>query len=379
MAYDPFQRGPHPVGVTTLQWADARRAARRLTVEAWYPATEAHRGQDLDPATQDSYATGGIAGEEGSLSRQPAVRDAARRPGTWPVVLLVHGYAGDRRESTFIGNHLASHGYLVVSADHSGSTHHDIEQIIAAAKAEGRRFIRAEQMPAMIEQRKGDIPFLLDCAIAELGGRADRAGITGASFGGWTSLIAPSLDARIKVSAPMCPSGGETPIYPRGRNYAREALDFPWPKDVATLFMVADRDSWLPLYGELELFGRARGDRRMVVLKRADHNHFVDDIAYGHEWLRQFTLSLVDVEAEGGADWRCIANSIQPYAQLCPQDLAHLCWRGLVAAHMDAHLKGLPEARALLEGDLIGALAERGIDAVEILGAAPARAAGAAA
>ena len=360
MAYDPFQRGSHPVGVTTVEWADAMRTPRRLTVEVWYPATPAHRGQDLDPATQDSYAMGGISGEEGSLSRQTAVRDVARQPGAWPAVLMVHGYAGDRRESTFVGTHLASHGYVVASADHSGSTHHDIEQIINTAKAEGRRFIRAEIMPALIEHRKGDVPFMLDRTIAEFGCQPGRAGITGASFGGWTSLMGPALDPRIKVSAPMCPSGGETPIYPHGRNYARDALDFEWPADVATLFMVADRDSWLPLYGQIELFGKARGNKRMVVLKRADHNHFVDDIAYGHEWLRQFTLSLVDVEAEGGADWRCIANSIAPYAELCTQERAHLCWRGLVAAHMDAHLKGMAEARSLLNSDVIGSLAAPG-------------------
>ena len=47
-----FQRGSHPVGVTTVEWADAKRTPRRLTVEVWYPATPAHRGQDLDPATQ---------------------------------------------------------------------------------------------------------------------------------------------------------------------------------------------------------------------------------------------------------------------------------------------------------------------------------------
>jgi len=369
MEYDPFERGPHPVGVETREWLDSRRS-RKLPVEIWYPATASYQGRDLDPATQDRYAMGGIAGAEGSFSRQSAVRDAARLPGSLPVVLLVHGFAGDRRESTFVGTHLASHGYLVVSADHVGSVHHDIEARIRKAKAEGRRFIRADIMPALIEDRKGDVPFLLDRAIAEFGGRPDRAGITGASFGGWTSLMGPALDPRIKVSAPMCPSGGETPIYPSGRNYAREALNFPWPADVATLFMVADRDSWLPLYGQLDLFGRARGDRRMIVLRRADHNHFVDDIAYGHEWLRQFTLSLVEVEAEGGADWRCIAASIAPYTELCPQDLAHLCWRGLAAAHMDAHLKGLPEARVLLSGDLVGALAARGIDVVEISGSA---------
>src|SRR5262249_52935634 len=154
------------------------------------------------------------------------------------------------------------------------------------------------------------------------------AGITGASFGGWTSLMAPSVEPRIRVVAPMCPSGGKTPIYPGTTNLAREALDFRWPPDVATLFMVADRDSWLPLYGQIALLGRVPGLKRMIVLKGADHNHFVDDIAYGHEWLRQFTLAHAETEA-GGADWRAIAGSIAPYAELCPEEKAHLCWRGL--------------------------------------------------
>ncbi|MCH6555701.1 MAG: hypothetical protein IH797_03700 [Chloroflexi bacterium] len=89
-------------------------------------------------------------------------------------------------------------------------------------------------------------------------------------------VMAPGVEPRIKAIAPMCPSGGETPVYPRGKNYARDALDFAWGPDVATLFMVADRDSWLPLYGQLELFGRVPGAKRMVILRRADHQHFID-------------------------------------------------------------------------------------------------------
>jgi dienelactone hydrolase len=367
MSYDPFQRGPYPVGVTTVEWLDKARD-RPLTVELWYPGTDAHKGQDLAPETRDKFAMGGISGAEGSLAHQAAVRDAARREGDWPIVLLVHGYAGDRRESTFIATHLASHGYRVASADHLGSTHHDIEHIISAAKAEGRHFVRAEIMPTLIAQRKADIPFLLDCAIREFGSRSNRAGLTGASFGGWTSVMGPSLDSRIRVIAPMCPSGGETPIYPRGMNLVREALNFRWPTDVAALFMVADRDSWLPLYGQIELFGRVPGSKRMIVLKRADHNHFVDDIAYGHEWLRQFTLAHALTEA-GGTDWGAIARGIAPYADLCPEETAHMCWRGLCTAHMDAYLKALPAARSLMEGDVVGLLAERGIDTAEICGA----------
>ena len=48
--YDPFARGAHPVGVRTV---DVEVPARSGTVpvEVWYPATDPHVGQDLDPAT----------------------------------------------------------------------------------------------------------------------------------------------------------------------------------------------------------------------------------------------------------------------------------------------------------------------------------------
>ena len=54
MSYDPFARGPHPVGVVTLELSDPARS-RFVPTEVWYPAAESARGQDLDAATQDSY------------------------------------------------------------------------------------------------------------------------------------------------------------------------------------------------------------------------------------------------------------------------------------------------------------------------------------
>ena len=365
MSYDPFERGHLPVGVRTEAWHDEQRN-RALTVEVWYPARDEHRGQDLNEGSQDAFTVEGMSGGDGSRARQAAVRDARPRTETFPAILLVHGYAGHRRESSFMGTHLASHGFLVVSADHAGSTYKDIVSVMESARAEGRQITRAELMPDLFVDRKGDVPFLLDQAVARLGAEPTRMGITGASLGGWTSVMAPGVEPRIKAIAPMCPSGGETPVYPRGKNYARDALDFAWGSDVATLFMVADRDSWLPLYGQLELFGRVPGAKRMVILRRADHQHFIDDIAYGHEFLRDFTRSLADIEAEGSVDWGAIASTIAPYSEMCPGDHAQLCWRGVCAAHMDAQVKQSAAASAFLEGNLVGELAKRGIDAEQI-------------
>jgi hypothetical protein len=44
--YDPFVRGPFPVGVRTIQSFDTGRN-RSFPYEIWYPAAARHQGQDL--------------------------------------------------------------------------------------------------------------------------------------------------------------------------------------------------------------------------------------------------------------------------------------------------------------------------------------------
>src|SRR5258708_18494664 len=98
--YDPFERGPFPVGVRTIEAPDVRRG-RVFPCEIWYPAAAQHAGQDLAPESQD-------------------VRDAAAEPGAYPLIVFSHGSApGGRRMATFLCTHLASHGYLVAALDHS--------------------------------------------------------------------------------------------------------------------------------------------------------------------------------------------------------------------------------------------------------------------
>ena len=364
--YDPFARGRHPVGVRSATWRDAGRGCS-LDVEMWYPAVNGYTDQDLDETTRDSFVVPGLSGEEGSTATQSAVRDAEALTGRRHAVLLVHGFAGHRRESSFMATHLASHGFLVVSADHPGSTYVDIDALLRSKRSEGRHsFSRADIMPALVEGRRGDIPFMIEAVLDRFDVDGTRLGITGASLGGWTSLYAPGLDARIRATAPMCPSGGDTPSYPRGRNVARDALDFEWKSSTAVLFMVADRDTWLPLYGEIELFRRTPGPKRMFVLERADHNHFVDNVEAGHEWLRDFTASLADVEAAGGTNWGAMADQMLPYEALCREEDAHTCWRGLCTAHMDAHLKANQDALDFWRGDVLSALASRRIDVMEL-------------
>ena len=351
----------HPISGTT------KGNQRKLDVEIWYPSSDYNKGQDLSTHTQDSFVVPGLSGKPGSKAYQAAVRNAKTMSGQLPMIVLVHGYAGHRRELTYLATHLASHGFLVVAADHLGSTYSDIDNLVKNSQRDGRRFTRADIMPALFAARRTDIPFLIDTATDRFDINEACIGITGASLGGWTSLMAPSVDKRIKASAPMCPSGGESPTYPHGQNAARDALDFNWHDETATIFLVADHDSWLPLYGQIELFRRTPGTKRLFILENADHNHFVDGIETGHEWLRTFTASLASVESEGGTDWRCIANNMLPFKDLCSEQKAHMCWRGLCVAHMDAYVRGNKQALVFLD-DALQQLSTRDIDVVELRG-----------
>lgn len=371
MTYDPFARGQHPVGVRTVSWTDTSRG-RTLPVEIYYPADDRHRGQDLDPAAWDTYRPIWVTESEPApeeMAYQAAVRDAAEVAGGLagrPLVLQVHGWAGFRQEASFLGTHLASHGYVVVSPDVILSTFGDVDALLAANAPRGTREVLEKHFRDIAHARKGDTPFLISTAIESLRLRADGVGITGASYGGWHSLMAPSVDGRVAASVPIVPAGSDQPGLD-GSAFWREERLFDWKRDAATLMLVADRDSLLPLYGQLKLLRQVPAtSKRMVVLADADHNHSVDDVETGQAWLGEFCERVGTTFPDGPGDWSLMARSVQPMARLVPGEVAKLAWRGLATAHFDAHLRDVPEARAFWTGSTDRILAELGIAAYTV-------------
>jgi predicted dienelactone hydrolase len=359
MAYDPFARGPLPAGVRTFTLTDAGRGNRSLPAEIWYPAADAHAGRDVDPATCDSYEL-----LPGFSFTQEAVRDAAPRAGRFPVVLFSHGYGGHRRQSTFLGTHLASHGYVVATVDHTGNTMFDVMRQMIQAQSGEKLPPFGEQAKGLARQRQPDMSFLLDSL---LGGKlavsvdGERAGITGHSFGGWTTLVTTARDRRIRAAVPLAPAGGWNPL---STDFRVPDDDFAWGRDVPTLYVVADRDTLLPLRGMRELFDRTRSPKRMVVLRNADHMHFCDRVEEVHEVFRLMPQDRI---------FEPIRAQIPPIGELCPGAHALDAIRGLALAHFDAHLKGNEAAAAFASGDVAGRLAARGIGADVVDAAAPAQ------
>jgi predicted dienelactone hydrolase len=92
------------------------RYDRPLAVEVWYPAKEGATGDTgLKVYLRDGITEVTIEGQ--------AMRGAAPADGTYPLVIVSHGYPGNRYLMSHLAENLASKGYVVASIDHTDSTY----------------------------------------------------------------------------------------------------------------------------------------------------------------------------------------------------------------------------------------------------------------
>jgi dienelactone hydrolase len=314
----------------TIEARDAERG-RTFTVELWYPAAE------------------GAATE---------ARDAPPVVGAHPLVVFSHHSGGGRRSATFLTRHLASHGYAVAAMDHSEVVARDLGPSADETTAD-----RARRIDAIIGSRVPDVRFLLNHLLTGsdhatgLSLDPDRIGVAGHSFGGWTALAVPEEDLRVRAVVALAPGGASRPL----PGILPLTLTFAWSGPVPLLILTGDADVPTPLEGVKEIFGRAPEPKRMFVLRRADHQHFGDDVEASHEALRALTLP-------GEAAWMTAA--MKPASELCSGAEAHRFTRALATAHFDAALGDSPVAQAFLDHDATATLAALGVDAWQVSGAA---------
>jgi len=128
--------GPHAIGVRTITAVDRQRVDvvntapagsvarydRPLTLEVWYPAAPApgaSAGGAYRVITRDPSIQATLLGR--------AVRDAAPLAGgaPFPLVIISHGYPGNRYLLSHLAENLATKGYVTVSIDHTDSTYDD--------------------------------------------------------------------------------------------------------------------------------------------------------------------------------------------------------------------------------------------------------------
>lgn len=134
-------RGEFKVGVRTLDFINKGQVDvlkskggidptydRPIKVEVWYPA-------NLPEGTKETVVYDEVMGTSNDPKRPlipftfagRASRDAAplASNGTFPLIVVSHGYVGSRFLLTYLTENLASKGYIVVAIDHTESTFRD--------------------------------------------------------------------------------------------------------------------------------------------------------------------------------------------------------------------------------------------------------------
>ena len=94
------------------------RYDRALTIELWYPAAPASKGRTtFDVFLRDGKTQVALHGK--------ATRDASpfKSKQAFPLVLISHGYPGNRFLLSHLAENIASKGYVVASIDHTDSTY----------------------------------------------------------------------------------------------------------------------------------------------------------------------------------------------------------------------------------------------------------------
>ncbi|MBI5501311.1 MAG: hypothetical protein HY907_13785 [Deltaproteobacteria bacterium] len=186
----PDERGPYPVGVRDFAWRDPDRGGRNVATKVWYPALPPDPG--ADPAV---YLW---------LLRDTAYVDLPIDPGCapYPLILFSHGNKGINFQSFTFTTYLASHGFVVAAPNHAGNTMYDNPS--------------DEQMAQVSLDRPIDMAFVLARMTDEtsnpdspLFGAVDvsRVGITGHSFGGYTTLVVGGGEVDRDAAVARCDAG----------------------------------------------------------------------------------------------------------------------------------------------------------------------------
>ena len=302
----PPPTGPFAVGASIETWSDKSRSEtftddpddyRRIAVQYWYPIDESDAGITSKYIDQPALKMRAFAKNMGLPKwlvghiqdlETNSTLNAPLRPSKhdYPVVVFSHGLGGMKTQNSILAEELASHGYLVVSADHAFDAFLTVfDDGSVADYRSGSDGINTEEEfwaahGPKLAARAGDIRFMLN-RIAEqqtpskeglvsdaVWQRADlsRVGIFGHSFGGATSIMASDQDPRVLAAVAL--DGWMVPI---PREVIMRGTDKP--------FLYLGQEQWDdPLnYKKLEKFmTNSDGDVRSEFLPNTKHMDFAD-------------------------------------------------------------------------------------------------------
>jgi predicted dienelactone hydrolase len=233
--------GRYRVGVTTITFTKTsvtKGTPRPLATLVWYPAGRGGTAEDL------------------------GFRDAPVRRGRFPLVVFSHGSCGSPDEATYLTMALASRGFVVAAPPHPGNTAADFPTCLIAGFFDS------------LPNRVPDVRFVLDSMLAESESRTSRfarrikrnaVGISGLSYGGFTTLLTSQQEPRMKAALSLVPGG----------TAALRAGDIPIP----TMIIGSELDEIVGYAESESAYARIGGPRFLIELLGGTHLSVVDDCA----------------------------------------------------------------------------------------------------
>lgn len=315
---------------------------RPLTFEVWYPT------QNIADASPAVYHNQTRLGKPFSI-QGTAIRDAKPNDEQkFPLVVLSHGYTGYRTIMYYLGEHLASRGYVVVSIDHTDSTNEDVD----FKRDPHSGFV------STLYNRARDQQFALDFISDPKNGWAsvvntEQSSVIGYSMGGYGAIntvggcfdISSEKLKNIGFPAPLallvspfldsCNGGREqvderwkamVAFAPWGQQYDLHNKEKLAQLSVPSLFVAGSEDDVSGYEnGVKKLYEQTKGqDKYLLVYDNARHNiapHPAPKVAYEEE---------VDYGHYADPVWSNeVLNTVNKH---------------MVTAFLDCHIKKVPEA-----------------------------------
>ncbi len=315
----------HLVGYSVLRTEDQARG-RPILIDAWYPA---------DPAATESEHTYGLGHGRVAAGAGPA-------GGPHAVILLSPGAYGSARNYSWIAEHLARRGYVIVGVSHYGESYlYGTETIDPVAAVHPER--RPPDCTFALDHLLGTPPFrdVADPA---------RIGAIGHSSGGATVLELGGAEFEPRAMARYCASGAARDD--RGCAYARGAIATP---DQEPTPGAAFRNSRVGAIVALDpALGPGHGEQSLaamtvpVLVIGATHNDFLPFEHHAGRYARLIPGASLMTLSNGEGHFvyldECDADLDANGVPLCrdreglDRSEVHARLKGIIAAFFDQHL-----------------------------------------
>lgn len=313
--------GPYSVGHQRAALFDVNRDNRSLPYDVWYPSDAM-----LDANTERTLYP--LAGPIGLTSDSAADDLPVSTARAFPLLVFSHGSGGINIQSVRLMEVLASHGFVVVSPEHTGNTNSDFSDTLEQAGA----------------RRVPDVSFIIDTFLDRNSIQGDDfferldpglIGVLGHSFGGGTALgmvggfYGAPQDDRVVAVMPISAT-----VFDRFTDEALAAVTEP------VLFLGGTEDTSVPIENHDFGFDSLTGAETVyqVDIVGAGHNHFAAICDIGN------------VLIENGLDqssWPAIGAEalLEPYEDACseqafPIDIAQRIQNTYAVAFFRRHLLG---------------------------------------